>query len=42
MRWLMADEPGRLEDTYPTLRVILLRSVGVDEARLAALEDEAT
>ena len=36
MRWLMPDDPGRLEDTYPTLRVILLRSVGVDEDRLAA------
>ena len=41
MRWLMDEHPARLEDTYPTLRVILLRSVGVDEARLAALEDEA-
>ena len=38
MRWLMEDDPGRLEDTYPTLRSILLRSVGVDEARIAALE----
>jgi TetR/AcrR family fatty acid metabolism transcriptional regulator len=34
MRWLMEDEPGRLEDTYPTLRVILLRSVGIDGERL--------
>lgn len=28
MRWLMSDDPGRLEDAYPTLRAILLRSVG--------------
>ena len=38
MRWLMEDDPGRLEDAYPTLRSLLLRSVGVDEARIAALE----
>jgi AcrR family transcriptional regulator len=37
MRWLMDEHPGRLEDAYPTLRVILLRSVGVEEARLSAL-----
>jgi AcrR family transcriptional regulator len=35
-QWLLAERPGRLEDTYPTLRAILLRSVGVDEARIAA------
>lgn len=35
-RWLLADEPGHLEDAYPTLRAILLRSVGVPEARIAA------
>ena len=34
MRWLMDDDPGRLEDAYPTLRVILLRSVGIDGERL--------
>ncbi len=39
MRWLMAEQDGRLEDAYPTLRAILLRSVGIDEARIAALED---
>jgi AcrR family transcriptional regulator len=39
MRWLMSEEPGRLEDAYPTLRTLLLRSVGVDEARIAALEE---
>jgi len=35
MRWLMADDPGYLEDTYPTLRAILLRSVGIPEDRIA-------
>jgi AcrR family transcriptional regulator len=35
MRWLMAERPGRLEDTYPTLRAILLRSVGIPESRIA-------
>ena len=39
MRWLMADDPGRLEDTYPTLRSILLRSVGIPEERIAALAE---
>jgi AcrR family transcriptional regulator len=39
MRWLMAEDPGRLEDTYPTLRSILLRSVGVEEARITALAE---
>ncbi len=34
-RWLMADAPGRLEDEYPVLRALLLRSVGVPEARIA-------
>lgn len=36
MRWLMAEKPGRLEDAYPTLRAILLRSVGIPEARIDA------
>ena len=35
-RWLMADEPARLEETYPPLRALLLRSAGVPEARIAA------
>ncbi len=35
-RWLMANSPGRLEDQYPVLRMLLLRSVGVPEARIAA------
>jgi AcrR family transcriptional regulator len=37
MRWLMTDDPGRLEDAYPTLRGILLRSVGIPEERIAVL-----
>jgi AcrR family transcriptional regulator len=37
MRWLMAEHPGRLEDAYPTLRAILLRSVGIPDARIDAL-----
>jgi AcrR family transcriptional regulator len=36
-RWLNADRPGRLEDAYPALRAMLLRSVGVPEARVAAV-----
>lgn len=39
MRWLMEEQHGRLEDTYPTLRLLLLRSVGIDEARIAALTE---
>ena len=35
-RWLLTDDPASLESTYPTLRALLLRSVGVDEARIAA------
>jgi AcrR family transcriptional regulator len=33
-RWLMADPPKQLLDAYPTLRTLLLRSVGVAEARI--------
>jgi hypothetical protein len=32
----MADEPERLEETYPPLRALLLRSAGVPEERIAA------
>lgn len=39
MRWLMTEQHGRLEDTYPTLRSILLRSVGIPEPRIAALAE---
>ncbi len=34
-RWLLVDDPAPLETVYPTLRAILLRSVGVSEARIA-------
>jgi AcrR family transcriptional regulator len=37
MRWLMAGDPGRLEDAYPTLRLILLRSVGIPSERIERL-----
>jgi AcrR family transcriptional regulator len=36
VRWLATGEPQRLEDTLPTLRQVLLRSVGVTPPRLAA------
>jgi TetR/AcrR family transcriptional regulator, fatty acid metabolism regulator protein len=39
-RWLLAEEPGRLEDAYPTLRALLLRSVGVPEARIGLVVAE--
>jgi AcrR family transcriptional regulator len=35
-RWLLAEHPGPLEDSYPALRVVLLRSAGVPEDRIAA------
>ena len=37
VRWLVADRPGPLEDAFPTLRALLLRSVGVPESRIEAL-----
>ena len=33
-RWLLAENAGRLEDAYPPLRAVLLRSVGVLESRI--------
>lgn len=39
VRWLMADRPEALEKAYPTLRAVLLRGVGIDEARIAALPE---
>jgi len=39
VRWLMSEQDGRLEDTYPTLRALLLRSVGIPEERIAALAE---
>lgn len=38
MRWLMSEPHARLEDIYGTLRAVLLRSVGIPEARIAAVE----
>lgn len=35
-RWLLDEKPGRLDDAYPILRAVLLRSVGVPEARITA------
>jgi AcrR family transcriptional regulator len=35
-RWLLDEKPGRLEEAYPVLRGVLLRSVGVPEARITA------
>lgn len=39
VRWLMGDRPDALERAYPTLRAVLLRGVGIDEARIAALPE---
>lgn len=41
-RWLLADKPGRLEDAYPALRAMLLRGVGIPEARIATLPSPTT
>jgi AcrR family transcriptional regulator len=40
-RWLLAERPGRLEDAYPTLRALLLRSVGVAPETIAAVPTAA-
>jgi AcrR family transcriptional regulator len=37
MRWLMNEPQGRLEDAYGPLRELLLRSVGIPEARITVL-----
>ena len=37
VRWLVTDRPAPLDDAFPTLRLLLLRSVGVPETRIAAL-----
>lgn len=39
VRWLTGDRPEALERAYPTLRAVLLRGVGIDEARIAALPE---
>lgn len=36
LRWLVAEQPERLEAAYPTLRAILMRSVGIADARIPA------
>lgn len=33
-RWLLADQPPPLQDSYPALRAVLLRSAGVPEERI--------
>ncbi len=40
-RWLLVDDAAPLEAAYPTLRALLLRGVGVSEARIAAQPDRA-
>ncbi|MFM2106557.1 MAG: hypothetical protein RL338_1589 [Chloroflexota bacterium] len=40
-RWLLVDDAGRLEETYPAIRALLLRSVAVPEARIAAGDPRA-
>jgi AcrR family transcriptional regulator len=39
VRWLMTDHPEPLERAYPTLRAILLRGVGIDDAQIATLPE---
>lgn len=39
VRWLATRQPERLEDTLPTLRTLLLRSVGVNSLEGSALDD---
>ncbi len=34
-RWLLDQRPGRLEEAYPTLRTMLLRSVGIGDEEVA-------
>lgn len=41
-RWLLAENAGGLEDAYPPLRAVLLRSVGVPEPRIGALPPPLT
>jgi TetR/AcrR family fatty acid metabolism transcriptional regulator len=39
VRWLVSDRPAPLEDAHGTLRALLLRGVGVPEARIVALAE---
>lgn len=41
-RWLLTDDPQPLESSYPAVRALLLRSVGVDEARIAVAQGGPT
>jgi TetR/AcrR family fatty acid metabolism transcriptional regulator len=38
-RWLLEEPPSSLEDCYPALRTLLLRSVGVPPARITPMEN---
>jgi hypothetical protein len=29
--WALAEEPGQLEDAYPTIRTLLLRGIGAED-----------
>jgi hypothetical protein len=40
-RWLLADQPGHLDDAYPALRAALLRSAGVPADRVGDMPMEA-
>ncbi len=42
VRWLVADHPAPLEEAFPTLRVLLLRSVGVPAERIASIAGAGT
>jgi len=37
-RWLVAEGAGRLEDSYPALRRVLFRGVGIDDERIGRLD----
>lgn len=39
--WVLSEPPGRLEDAYPTLRALLLRSVGVRVPLISKVDDRA-
>jgi AcrR family transcriptional regulator len=40
-RWLLADQPRPLQDAFPALRAVLLRSAGVAEARIGQVPPPA-
>jgi AcrR family transcriptional regulator len=39
IHWALAEAPGRLEDAYPTIRLMLLRGIGVSVPASASVED---